>query len=172
LEPFLAGLAKVQEKNNISQSQTTRIIDQIRTDALTKGDFMEEVARQEKDAFEKKLRSEKSWRDILIASLREINPFVPVARAQAAMGGPILYYYPCTCSASTIVLVGPPSPIQYSEYVYGTQGFLSYNIPYATFLKGLYTPGSGETCYMYIGTGCSLVATEGLIDSVVGSSPE
>lgn len=172
LDIFIEGMAKIQRGNGVEESKIEEIKNYIRTTALTSGDFKQEFARRDAEAAtKKKLQSNKSWRDILIASFKKVDPFIKTANAQGpAFGGPILYYWPCSCPATTAVIyIGPPSVVEALDYIYGTQAFLSYNLPYARFVLGLYEPGIGGACWN-AGNPCTPLYSEGTVTEVVGSS--
>lgn len=94
----------------------------------------------------------------------------PHAHAQSMMtwGGEILMTFPCTCNYSLyFVLIGPPKP-GYFTYLFGSERYLNYNMPRATWGLGWYSPG--DQCPMYIGTGCTTIPTMGRINAISGSS--
>lgn len=89
----------------------------------------------------------------------------------APFGGPIVYVYPCSCPPEIFSLgVGPPSTAPVLNYAAGTQAFLSYNLPAARFLLGLYTPGV-QSCWQFDILGCFPIPAAGQIQPMVGSSP-
>jgi hypothetical protein len=96
------------------------------------------------------------------------------AFAQSAgtpFGGAVLYSYYCDCSNSWLIGIEPlppdfPALLSYEE---GSQAFLSFNIPFTSWLLGSYENGGG-ICQIYIGTGCAGVSSDGLISPVTGSS--
>jgi hypothetical protein len=84
-------------------------------------------------------------------------------------GGRVLGTIPCTCTANvTLVMIGPPAPGLFA-YIALTQGYREYNFPNASWGLGFYTPGPG-TCEMVVGTACSPVNENGVIDTIMGSS--
>lgn len=164
LDYFLDRVKKVQVQSGKSETEAQGLADSIRQIALStttdfKAHFFQNVLSVQPRALSK---AKPGFRSVFSFK-------VPIAHAQVAFGGPLLYAMPCTCSATALVTIGPPVP-SYLDYVYGTQSFLNFTAPYAAFFLGLYTPGSGETCYMYIGYGCTLIPSEGLITPVLGTS--
>jgi len=89
--------------------------------------------------------------------------------AQFVFGGPVVYF-PCTCSAGTVyyVVIGPPS-MGYFSYTVGTQGYANYNMPFARYALGLYTPGTGA-CWMGVTPYCYTMPTTGFMTNTLGSS--
>lgn len=173
LEPFIESVTNIQERNNVSKNVIALITNQIRIDALTKGDFKVEFVRREIEANKVRTQSNNYWRNVLTAPFSALESFFarPVfAAGGAPFGGPIEYTFPCTCSSISLVYVGPPSIASVLDYEFGTQAYLSFNLPYAAFILGEYTPGTGGACEIYVGTGCSSITSEGTITSQVGSS--
>lgn len=107
----------------------------------------------------------------LFGWLDALNPvFPPKAQAQILqpVGGLVLYSYLCTCTFTWLIALGPPS-IGLVDYETGTQGFASYNLPYARYLLGHAT--RFPVCYIYTGNSClPIVSTYGLLSPIVGSS--
>lgn len=171
LESFIEKVAQIQRDNNADEALIDKITSHIRSEAMTKGDFREEFARREIEANKRKLQDQSAWRNILIASFKSVNPFVKIAHAQALafFGGPINFVFPCLCSGTSLVEVGPPS-VSVLDYIYGTQAFLSYNLPYAAFILGSYQPGVGGSCVAGVPPSCTLVNSQGIVSPVVGSS--
>lgn len=135
----------------------TRTVDQIRRDAET----IAPIAQNDSAGRFAQLFQ---W----FGALNPVSP--PKAQAQLLqpVGGLVLYTYLCTCSYTWLIMLGPPT-IGLVDYEIGTQGFASYNLPYARYLMGLST--RIPVCYMYIGYSCiPIVSTYGLLTPIVGSS--
>jgi hypothetical protein len=86
-------------------------------------------------------------------------------------GGALLSTFFCTCSYTWLITISPlpPSYAVLLTYVPGSQAYLSYNIPATNWLLGEYAPGGGA-CFIFIGTGCAPIPSEGMITPMVGSS--
>jgi hypothetical protein len=94
------------------------------------------------------------------------NPKVVNAQGWTTLGGSVLSVTQCTCSAAQLVIIGPPK-IAITSYIPGTQGYLEYTMPLATYALGWH---AGVTsCYFYVGTACSPWG-ETTILPIVGSS--
>ncbi|MDQ5927884.1 MAG: hypothetical protein QG633_322 [Patescibacteria group bacterium] len=135
----------------------TRTVEQIKRDVET-------IAPIAQMGSEKQLTRLFQW-------FNNLNPATPPkAHAQLLqpVGGMVLYTYLCTCSYTWLIMLGLPT-IGLIDYEIGTQGFASYNLPYARYLMGLST--RIPVCYMYAGTSCvPIVSTYGLLTPIVGSS--
>lgn len=94
------------------------------------------------------------------------------AATGAPFGGAVVSVFPCLCSGTWHITITPlpPTFVVLLTYTPFSQAFLSYNIPFTTWLLGQYTPGAG-ICKVYVGTGCAVPPSEGMITPVVGSSP-
>jgi peptidoglycan hydrolase-like protein with peptidoglycan-binding domain len=171
LDDFLAGIRQIQIKTGKSSADADSIIQSLRQIALTtttdfKAKFFSDAAK-----FSKQPPSNYVFPSYSLPSfIRWIFPQA-FAAVGVPFGGPLTYAFPCSCSATTLITIGPPVGGVF-DYVYGTQSFLSFNAPYAAWFLGLEIPGEGETCYVPIGYGCTVIPSSGLITPVVGTSPE
>ena len=184
IDVFIGKVVATEKARGVSDATIAAIANELRTEAATRGDYKKEFLQKEIDVNKARgklqARTNNDWRDVLVSSFADIRPLfakniftIPTAHALVGtpFGGTVVYIYPCTCSATALITVAGPAGA-FLDYVYGTQAFLSYNLPYATFILGDFEPGAGETCYIYFGYGCTVIPSEGLISSVVGSSPE
>lgn len=114
-------------------------------------------------------------------SLSTISTFFVGETAQAALGLPFGGYVtlvvPCTCApvvSQMFVFLANPYAVATSnmtlDYVYPTQAFNWHTLPLPGVATiGAYTP-LVPSCLIYVGAGCIVLPSRGLITPVVGSS--
>lgn len=111
----------------------------------------------------------------LVATIREsFTTVFGTPRAEASVsapfGGALLFVFPCCDGFNLTIEPLPPTYVEELFYTFGTQAYLSYNIPFTTWLLGQYAPGGG---LCQTGAFCaSHVDAEGIILPMVGSSPK
>lgn len=90
------------------------------------------------------------------------------AVAPLGFGGRVVFWFPCTCSYSTVIYYKPtfPTTLKMASLAYLPEGTLVYSlyniITYGTSHLGQYLPGV-QACYIYVGYGCALVPNDGVM---------
>ena len=173
LDKFLSIVETAAQKKGMSASDIATIKKQIVIDIATTTNLREAFLNTLKQQVSSVPTPVQSFISRAIQSLH--TTFFP-QKVQAAsglpFGGALLFSFFCTCSANWLITVEPLPPTfpVLLSYIPGSQAFLSYNIPFTTWLLGEYQPGAG-ICSVYAGVGCFTLPTEGLISPIVGSSP-
>ncbi len=170
LDLFIEAVVKVSKKNGYSEKELQRIIDSIKKTATSnknfRKDFDELLIKKNKEL--SVVFNNPSVFDKVVTQayfFLGITPRVAEAITGVPFGGVIFYTHPCEDGGWTIgVSPLPPSFPAVLTYYSGSQAFLGYNLPFARFLLGNYTPG-GFCTILPAG-----YPTEGTITSMVGSS--
>lgn len=178
LEYALASIEAAAKKQGMNATQLEELKNAIRMNASSTTDFSAQ--------FFNSIKTASGTPPLLPTSLvpkpknivaRLLSLFRIVHTAEAAtglaFGGAIYFTTPCTCSYNTALLIIQPLPPSYASvlaYTYGSQLYLSYNLPYSTHLLGFYLPG-GQSCWMWAGKVCVAAPTQGIITPRVGSAP-
>lgn len=176
LNVFLADLEIFAQKRGLTPDKIARIKNRITIDSATSTDlkkkFIEIVQKNRISEVSTPLQTLLAR---LIKPLKIIfYPKKTLAETGIPFGGEITYVYYCSCSQNWYIEVALPSippKIYFLTYEWGSQGFLSYNIPFTTWLLGEYEPGVG-ICISEPEADCGLdIPNDGLITPMVGSSP-
>ncbi len=178
IDTFLTNIDKVGVKKGFSASSLAQIKSQVLKDAATTTDLRKKFLSIAVKSPQHSEAKPSTTLGILLSYIersfdRIFRPEKALAQSQGStpFGGQLEYAYFCTCS-DTWLLTMEPLPPSYAvllTYVPFTQGYLSYNIPYAGELLGMYQEGSGE-CLIYYGYGCATIPSEGMITPEVGSN--
>ena len=172
IDIVMTNIDRVAARKNLSAAEVERV----------KGDIIKSLATTTdlKAQLLKSLPVKTSGRDqnTLLGRLSTLvsDLFMPKAAfavLDQPFGGETLAVYPCTCAPTISVIAMRPLPPQYPvflQYTYGSQLYLSHNIPYTEWLLGKYVP-KVDTCLMIAYPTCYLnPIVEGAISPVVGSS--
>jgi len=179
LDKFLATIERVSAKQGVSAAQIAAIKNKIMKDVATTTNLEEKfinLVKSQSSLSYQSLQSDSLFGSTLahIEKIIKGSFFPKKAHAQSAespFGGELYYSYECDCS-DTWLLDIQPLPPDYATlltYMPGSQAYLSYNIPGATWLLGDYS--NSGVCEIYVGEGCASVSNEGMITPTVGSSP-
>jgi len=177
-EDFVGKVIDVSKRKGVKE-KNIEIITAVLEDEIAKGNFnnpdYEFFLNGEVSVDKTNLPEKTGFFGKLFKGIFPFLDFRPsVAEAQAPFGGAILGYIFCTESANYMVFISPlpPSFPALVSYTPGTQGFPYRNLPFARFLLGNYTPGTGA-CVMPIPLPpyTIVIPTEGTILPLVGSSP-
>ena len=175
LENFVKKI-RAKNKNN---PNLPYIEEEIRKGAATSTNLVNQFLNEAKPLPMKNLKKKLPTKNPFISFLYSILvPQEAFAQEEEVLafpfGGPILYAYPCTCSGTWLVFVGPTANLATSafllDYEMGTELYSSYNLPFAPWVLGE-AEESVPICYMYAGYSCFPIYTEGVITPLVGSSP-
>lgn len=173
LDVFLAAIDKSESQKGLSAAAIANIKEIVKKTTATTTDLRAEFLRQVQNNSHQSV-DDTSLTGRVFAGLTQVfyGIFMPEhARAAASIpfGGAILFTYPC-CGTWLITLEPlPPSYAALLTYTPFSQAYLSYNIPFTTWLLGEYEPGAG-VCQT--GVYCDeSIDSEGMIIPIVGSSP-
>lgn len=185
LDYFLDFIDGMAEESGLSQSEVKAIKKSIQKQAETPfEETMEQFIEDRKGRGDEPRTPEEILEDIEKLSaapkqsifaqlmLRLLYPFTPneaLAQYAIPVGGPIYFYYYCSCSNTWIILLGQPRP-GLVDYETGTQAYFGYNLPYSSYLMGWAEP-VGLLCVSEPELECALEipSTYGLLMWVTGS---
>lgn len=170
VDKYFAALEKVAAKQGYTSVQITEMkqsaLDYLATTTDLRATFLKTVQNSAHQALE----SSFVGRILAIAEQAFGKVFLP-ERALAAtgipFGGALLFAMPCNGGMWNITLEPlPPTFPVLLAYMSGTQAFLSYNIPFTTWLLGEYEPVPMAYCWV----GYYPYPSEGIISPMTGSS--
>ena len=170
VDAALVTLGKLGVFDSFSADMRTAVEQQIRADVATSTDLRERFLGTAGGA------EAAAPLPRPVASL--LAGFAPAQRASfiaaatpLSFGGINVFRFLCTCSGTWALLivngVTPFLDVHWLGYTY-TQILMSYNLPMATQVKGLWIPGP-QTCSFYVGVSCVPIPTMGVITPFVGS---
>jgi peptidoglycan hydrolase-like protein with peptidoglycan-binding domain len=177
LNQFVENVVEVNRENGSSEQELKLIADTLRKTVINsnmdyKKEFIKVLERDSQLSF----HHQPNVFDKIITNTLSFFGIIPsVAEAQSstpAFGGVLTFSFFCAYNSSwmiTVVLNSVPPKIWVLTYYPGTQGFASYNIPFTTYLLGLYSPPG--VCVIPAGPAPITITTQGTITPVVGSSP-
>ncbi len=175
LDVFLSGIENLAQKRGISSDKIARMKNRIIIDTATSTDLQKKFIETVNRSISKKIP-----RPILGAlanffgSIKStFSPEQVKAASGVPFGGAIVFTYYCSCSQNWLIEITPllPSFVIFLSYYEGTQAFLSYNIPFTTWLLGEYEAGAG-VCVTEPEADCGVeLPSEGMISPMTGSSP-
>jgi hypothetical protein len=173
IDKFFAALDGLATKQKISATDLIAMKEKVLKDVATTTDlraaFLKIVERNSRQS----VSGTYSIGSMLAKIKQAFDIFRPEhARAATGIpfGGALLFSYFCEDSGNYILTMEPlpPSYAVFLSYYEFSQAFLSYNIPFTTWLLGEYEPpGMCVTLCPY----CVYTPTEGTITPIVGSSP-
>lgn len=176
LDGFLAALESVAIKQGSSASGIATMKEQVMKVVATTTDLQAVFEKMVQSQSNQTIRDDSFLGRTLATMEKALETVFLPERANAAVpvvpfGGALLSAFPCKCSGTWIIYISPlpPSYATVLTYVLGSQAFLSYNIPYTSWLLGSYAPGAG-VC-LVPATPCYPLPSWGKITPMVGSSP-
>lgn len=174
LDKFLVAIEEVAKKQGSSVADISIIKKEIAKIAATTTNLQatfEEMVRKQSN---QSVKDDSLLNRTLVIIEQAIEGIFLPKHALAAVGvpfgGELLAATPCFCSATWLIYISPLPPTFSAilTYVPGSQAFLSYNIPFTSWLLGDYIPGAGAC--LIPGTPCWYIPSEGMITPIVGSS--
>ena len=179
LDKFIDTVVNVGKKNGQSEQQLTTVASALREKIVNskidyKEKFKELLINESKLSANFDLKNSQGFFSRAIGqflSFVGVTPSVANASAGLPFGGALFGEFFCDVSVSWMLYIEPlpPTYVALLDYVEGTEGFASYNIPFTTFLLGSYSqPGE---CAFTAGPDIVTIDTEGLILPMTGSSP-
>lgn len=174
LDKFMFAIDSVAAKRGYSAANVAAFKQAVMEDIATTTDLRATFLKIVQKSSPQAQNTSFGGRIVALAEQLFGKVFLP-ERARAAtgvpFGGALLFSYFCYCSANWLLTIEPLPPSYAAELSYEpfSQAFLSYNIPFTTWLLGEYVPGAGVCS-----TGPYCAATfpsEGMISPMTGSSP-
>lgn len=172
IDTVLAVIDKVATKQGYSAATIITIkeavVERLSTTTDLRAAFLKEM--QEKS---NRTAQNSSLLDKVLATVAHaFDTFFMPRHARAAIGvpfgGAVLSAVPCNGGVWNITLTPlPPTFPVLLAYVTGSQVFLSYNIPFTSYLLGEYSPVPMAYCWI----GIYPYPSEGMINPMTGSSP-
>lgn len=176
LDKFISAIDTVSKKQGISATSIAQVEDQVRKDVMSTTTDLEQafvniVQKKAAAAASSGSPFDKILGRLSLLLADSFSPKKASAESGSPFGGALLFSFFCSCSGNWLITVEPlpPTFVALLTYEIGSQAYLTYNIPYTTWLFGEYT--GGAQCQIVIGTGCATIASEGAISPTVGSSP-
>lgn len=171
VDTFFAALDKVAAKQNIPAATLVTLKEQALKSLATTTDLRAAFLKQVQDTSHQSA-ADNSFGGRILATIEQAfsKVFMPEhARAAtgAPFGGALLFALPCNGGIWNITIEPlPPTFPVLLAYASGSQAFLSYNIPFTTFLLGEYAPVPMAYCWI----GIYPYPSEGIIRPMIGSS--
>ncbi len=175
IDRFLSAVENSAAKQGIPPATIALMKAQIVKDAATTTNLREAFLKTARSQPRPGAKSDSFIGKVLAIAVEAFNrvfrPEQAYASGAVPFGGALIYPYLCTCSYTWLIFLEPlpPSFPYLLTYVPFTEAFASYNIPYTSWLLGMYEPGAGS-CSFYYGYGCATIPAEGMITPFVGSS--
>jgi hypothetical protein len=176
IDKFMAALDTIATKQKLPSATLATIKQQVMEEVATTTDLRSAFLKQVEYAPRVSATND-SFGDRILATIEQaFNTIFMPEKARAAtgvpFGGALLFTLYCTQSQTWLLTLEPlpPSYAVLLTYIPFTQAFLSYNIPFTSWLLGEYEPGAG-VCVMGACPYCYTIPSEGMISPMTGSSP-
>lgn len=176
IDKFMTALDNVAAKKGLSASSIATIKEQVMKEVATTTDLHAAFLKQIQYASHQSINDGSLGGRVLAMVEQLFAKTLMPERARAAtgvpFGGALLFQFFCNQSDTWLITVEPlpPSYAALLTYVPFSEAFLSYNIPFTSWLLGEYEPGAG-VCIVGACPYCTYIPSEGMISPMTGSSP-